>query len=50
MSACPICDKPAAPGTHPFCSARCAQIDLGRWFGARYVVPGPENEVIEEEE
>ncbi|MFC6391560.1 DNA gyrase inhibitor YacG [Methylorubrum zatmanii] len=41
---CPICGKPAMPETKPFCSARCADIDLGRWLGERYVIPGPEEE------
>lgn len=40
MSACPICGKPADAATHPFCSRRCADIDLGRWLTGRYVVPG----------
>ena len=38
---CPICGKPPQPGLRPFCSKRCADIDLGRWLGERYVVPGP---------
>jgi endogenous inhibitor of DNA gyrase (YacG/DUF329 family) len=25
-------------GFTPFCSARCGQIDLGRWLVGRYVV------------
>ena len=33
---CPICGKPAAPQHRPFCSARCAQIDLGRWLKGNY--------------
>ncbi|MEO1694407.1 MAG: DNA gyrase inhibitor YacG [Pseudomonadota bacterium] len=37
--ACPICDKPINPAYRPFCSKRCADIDLGRWLGERYVVP-----------
>jgi endogenous inhibitor of DNA gyrase (YacG/DUF329 family) len=37
--ACPICGKPARPETQPFCSRRCADVDLGRWFGERYRVP-----------
>ena len=37
---CPICGEPADERYHPFCSKRCADIDLGRWFGERYVVPG----------
>ncbi len=49
--ACPICGKPIAtdsgtPRFRPFCSARCAQIDLGRWFGETYRVPaGPVEEL-----
>lgn len=41
---CPICGKPVQPDTKPFCSTRCADIDLGRWLGERYVIPGPEDE------
>jgi endogenous inhibitor of DNA gyrase (YacG/DUF329 family) len=37
---CPICEKPAAPEHRPFCSARCADVDLHRWLAGRYVVPG----------
>ncbi len=36
---CPICHKPADPRLRPFCSARCADIDLGRWFTESYAVP-----------
>ena len=37
---CPICGKPAVAGAcRPFCSARCADVDLGRWFGESYRVP-----------
>lgn len=36
---CAICGKPSAQKFHPFCSARCAQIDLHRWFGEAYAVP-----------
>jgi len=35
---CPICGKLAAPATLPFCSKRCAQIDLGRWLTGSYRV------------
>jgi len=35
---CPVCRKPAAEKYQPFCSARCADIDLGRWLGQRYRV------------
>lgn len=39
---CPICGKPSQQKFHPFCSARCADIDLGRWLGGRYAVPSEE--------
>ena len=39
---CPICRKPAVEKFRPFCSPRCADIDLGRWFTESYAVPaGP---------
>ncbi|GJE29123.1 DNA gyrase inhibitor YacG [Methylobacterium organophilum] len=38
---CPICGKPAQAETAPFCSTRCADIDLGRWLGERYVISEP---------
>jgi uncharacterized protein len=38
---CAICGKPATPRDRPFCSPRCAEIDLGRWFGETYRIPGP---------
>ena len=37
--ACPICGKPAEPKHRPFCSRRCALIDLGRWLGEGYRIP-----------
>ena len=37
---CPICGKPVAQDYRPFCSKRCAEIDLHRWLGGRYAVPG----------
>jgi uncharacterized protein len=39
---CPICGKPATPGNRPFCSPRCAQIDLGRWLKGNYRIPTDE--------
>jgi endogenous inhibitor of DNA gyrase (YacG/DUF329 family) len=39
---CPTCgaavDVKASPAP-PFCSARCQQIDLGRWLGEKYAMP-----------
>jgi endogenous inhibitor of DNA gyrase (YacG/DUF329 family) len=39
MTKCPICRKPASPEQKPFCSQRCAEIDLGRWLNQSYAVP-----------
>lgn len=41
--ACPICGKQAATRHRPFCSHRCALIDLGRWIGGNYRVPTRES-------
>ncbi|KQT09086.1 DNA gyrase inhibitor [Methylobacterium sp. Leaf399] len=41
---CPICAKPAKAGFAPFCSARCADVDLGRWLTDRYAIPTPIDE------
>lgn len=36
---CPVCSKPSQIAHRPFCSARCAQIDLGRWLKGGYAIP-----------
>ena len=41
---CPICGKPADAEFRPFCSRRCADVDLNRWLGGVYVVPGRDEE------
>jgi uncharacterized protein len=42
---CPICGKPSSQEHYPFCSARCADIDLNRWLSGAYVIPArPEEE------
>ncbi len=38
---CPICRKPTDPTWRPFCSRRCADVDLGRWLTGSYVLPDP---------
>jgi endogenous inhibitor of DNA gyrase (YacG/DUF329 family) len=41
---CPICGKPAAvAGYRPFCSARCRDIDLGRWLKGTYRIESDES-------
>ncbi|HJU20309.1 MAG TPA: DNA gyrase inhibitor YacG [Stellaceae bacterium] len=39
---CPLCGKPAHPRHRPFCSRRCAEIDLGRWLKGTYRIPDEE--------
>ena len=36
---CPICGKPAVDPHRPFCSKRCADVDLNRWLSGVYAVP-----------
>jgi endogenous inhibitor of DNA gyrase (YacG/DUF329 family) len=40
LPTCPICGKSSLREYRPFCSKRCADIDLGHWLGGRYAVPG----------
>jgi len=46
--ACPICGKPAAAEFRPFCSRRCADVDLNRWLSGVYAVPVTEDEEEDE--
>jgi endogenous inhibitor of DNA gyrase (YacG/DUF329 family) len=39
---CPICGKPAVVNHLPFCSARCADVDLNRWLKESYAIPAVE--------
>jgi len=45
---CPICAKPTVADYRPFCSKRCADLDLGRWFNGEYRVPTNETPGIED--
>lgn len=45
---CPVCGKPASQQFHPFCSARCKDIDLNRWLSGAYVIPAPLAEAPED--
>ncbi|MCB1400506.1 MAG: DNA gyrase inhibitor YacG [Rhodobacteraceae bacterium] len=44
---CPICGKASDRKYRPFCSKRCADVDLARWLNNSYVIPG---DIAEEEE
>lgn len=41
---CPNCGKPSVRAFHPFCSRRCADIDLNRWLSGAYSIPAAEEE------
>ena len=49
---CPTCGKAATNDARPFCSKRCANIDLGRWFQGAYAVPavdGADDSILDTE-
>ncbi len=48
---CPTCGNVAAAPSNanrksprPFCSSRCAKVDLGRWFQEQYAIPAVDSE------
>jgi len=47
---CAICRRPVDPDFRPFCSKRCADVDLPRWFTGAYAVPAVEQEEVSEDE
>lgn len=43
MSQCAYCKrKPYIEGFKPFCSKRCADLDLGQWLTGGYAIPTEE--------
>lgn len=45
---CPVCGKPVEKGHRPFCSRRCANLDLNRWLSDGYVIKGVDLSAAEE--
>jgi endogenous inhibitor of DNA gyrase (YacG/DUF329 family) len=41
---CVVCGKPQAEAFKPFCSRRCADVDLHRWLSGAYALPTLEDE------
>ncbi|MDZ4096816.1 MAG: DNA gyrase inhibitor YacG [Paracoccaceae bacterium] len=41
---CPICLRASDPKYRPFCSRRCADVDLGRWLTGAYAIPAAEED------
>lgn len=45
---CPICENKTDKAYRPFCSRRCADVDLARWINGSYTVPSQDPEDIEQ--
>jgi len=45
---CPICGRPTVAAFRPFCSRRCADVDLARWLGGKYAIPVLDNDADED--
>ena len=41
---CPMCSRPTQREYRPFCSRRCADIDLSRWLRGAYAIPNKEDD------
>ena len=41
---CPVCAKETDAKYRPFCSRRCADVDLGRWLTGSYAIPADADE------
>ena len=41
--ACAICGRPRVDKYNPFCSKRCADVDLYRWLNGNYAIPASED-------
>jgi uncharacterized protein len=47
-STCPICGRRSSDQFRPFCTARCQEVDLGRWLTGMYRIPEPPAELDED--
>lgn len=45
--ACPICDAPTDAKFRPFCSKRCADVDLAKWLTGSYAIPSQDEDDAE---
>jgi uncharacterized protein len=46
---CTMCDKPVTEKFAPFCSKRCADLDLGKWLNGSYVIEGSDSPSSEDD-
>ena len=49
MSLCPICAQPTTAAVKPFCSDRCREVDMNRWFTGSYAVAAVELDDVDDE-
>jgi len=47
LGRCPMCKKRATLDYRPFCSKRCADLDLAKWIGGSYAIPAEETDLSE---
>ncbi|MEX0277277.1 MAG: DNA gyrase inhibitor YacG [Ruegeria sp.] len=47
---CPICGENTVPTYRPFCSKRCADLDLAKWLNGSYAIPSQREEDVETED
>lgn len=47
--ACPLCSKPTVQAYRPFCSRRCSDLDLAKWLGGGYSLPGQEPALFDDD-
>ena len=46
---CPICSKRWDRKYRPFCSKRCADLDLSKWLNEAYRIPADEAEELDDD-
>jgi len=46
---CPNCNKPANVEYRPFCSKRCADVDLGKWLNESYRIPSDQQAGLDDD-
>ena len=44
---CPVCKRKTDPQYRPFCSGRCADVDLARWMSGGYAIPSEDPDDVE---
>lgn len=47
---CPICERTADQRYRPFCSRRCADVDLAKWLNGSYAIASESDEASDKDE